>query len=104
MKRVRISKGAARELEEATLWYERESPGLGKRLIGAFEHAVEVLGGEMPPLLATDGEASAKGAKRIILHRFPFSVVVIERSDEYVIVALAHHSRRPGYWKDRART
>lgn len=104
MKRVRISKDAARELEEATLWYERQSPGLGKRLVSAFEHAVDALGGEMPPLLAMDGEAAAKGAKRIILRRFPFSVIVIQRSDEYVIVALAHHSRRPGYWKNRSRT
>jgi len=104
MQRVRISKDAARELEEAARWYERESPGLGTRLIDAFEHAVDLLRGKMPPLLPMDGNSAAKGAKRIILRRFPFSVIVIQRFDEYIIVALAHHSRRPGYWKERIRT
>ena len=49
-------------------------------------------------------QAGSLGAKRIILHRFPFSVVVLEREDEFVVVALAHFARRPGYWKERALT
>ena len=104
MTKVRISRDAAQELEEAVRWYEREYPGLGGRLVDAFEHAVGFLRGIMPPLLPVDGTARKKGAKRIILRRFPFSVIVIQRSDEYLIVALAHHSRKPGYWQDRIRT
>ena len=104
MAKVRISRDAARELEEAVQWYEHESSGLGARLVDAFEHAIGLLGGEMPPLLPVHGDARKKGAKRIILRRFPFSVIVIQGSDEYVVVALAHHSRKPGYWQDRTRT
>ncbi len=104
MTKVHISREAATELEQATRWYERESPGLGGRLVDAFEHAIGLLRGKMPPLLPVDGTSGKKGAKRIFLRRFPFSVIVIQRSDEYLIIALAHHSRKPGYWRERIRT
>jgi len=104
MAKVGISRDAARELEEATQWYERESPGLGGKLIDAFEHAIGLLRGKMPPLLPVDGTARKKGAKRIILRHFPFSLIVIQRSDQYIVVALAHHSRKPDYWHERIRT
>jgi hypothetical protein len=46
-------------------------------------------------------QSGAQGAKRVILRRFPYDVVVIERDDNMLIVAVAHHSRKPGYWQDR---
>jgi hypothetical protein len=33
--------------------------------------------------------------------RFPYKIVYRERADDLYIVAIAHTSRRPGYWKDR---
>ena len=104
MRVVRISAEAAQELEEAAEWYEREIPGLGARLIDAFEHAIDLLRENLPPLTSLPGEAAHRGAKRLLLHRFPFSVITIEQGDEFVVVALAHHARRPGYWKDRSST
>jgi hypothetical protein len=38
-----------------------------------------------------------------MLRRFPYDVVVVDRPDEYLVVAIAHQSRRPGYWRDRQR-
>lgn len=104
MRVVRVSAEAAEELENAAAWYERESPGLGTRLIDAFEHAITLLKEEMPPLTPMPGEARRRGAKRLLLHRFPYSVVTVQRRDEFVVVAFAHDARRPGYWKDRLRT
>lgn len=104
MPAVRISVDAAQELEEAAARYERESPGLGTRLIDAFEHAIDLLREELPPLTTLQGEAAHHGAKRLLLHRFPFSVITIQQGDEFLIVALAHQARRPGYWKDRLYT
>ena len=104
MTKVRISRDAAEELNEAVQWYEQESSGLGGKLLDAFEHAVVLLRGKMPPLLPADGNAGKLGAKRIILRRFPYSLIVVQRLDEYIVVALAHHSRKPGYWHERIRT
>ena len=47
---VKVSKEASIELEEAAIWYEKEQAGLGKGLIDAFEHAVQLLR-EPNPLL-----------------------------------------------------
>jgi hypothetical protein len=30
-------------------------------------------------------------------------MVVIDREDQRIIVALAHHARKPGYWQGRIR-
>jgi len=43
-------------------------------------------------------EAGDTGAKRLILERFPYDIVAIELPDETVVIAVAHHSRKPGYW------
>lgn len=99
--KVKVSKEAAQELEEAAKWYEKEQDGLGSRLILAFEHAVKLLEELNPPLIPVYGEATKLGAKKLILHRFPFSIIAIQLNQMIVIVALAHHSRRPGYWKPR---
>ena len=32
------------------------------------------------------------------LKRFPFSIIYLEKADRVWIVAVAHPSRRPGYW------
>lgn len=102
--RIRVLTEAAEELEHAALWYEQESPDLGLRLVEAFENAVQLLQEELPPLVTMGGQAGNLGAKRLLLNRFPFSVVVVERDDEFVVVALAHFARRPGYWKERTLT
>lgn len=41
------------------------------------------------------------GTRRIVLPRFPYSVVYEVHADHIVIVAVAHQRRRPGYWRDR---
>jgi plasmid stabilization system protein ParE len=41
------------------------------------------------------------GTCRFVLHRFPFSVIYRDEPAAVSIVAVAHHKRRPGYWKDR---
>jgi hypothetical protein len=84
--RVRVSREAATELEEA---------GLGERLINAFEQAIELLEEPYPPLIPVNYDAAASGAKQLILHRFPFSLVTIERNQAVIVVAFAHHSRKP---------
>lgn len=68
---IKVSTEAARELEEAA-WYEMEEPGLGRRLLDAFEHATQLLAEPNPPLIPITGQASRFGARKLLLHRFPF--------------------------------
>jgi cell division septal protein FtsQ len=36
-----------------------------------------------------------------VVRRFPYDVVVAVSEYEYVVLAFAHHARRPEYWKRR---
>jgi hypothetical protein len=72
MPKVRIHEAAAQELEESAAWYEEEAPGTGERLINAFENALSLLKDEPVPFASTTGQAGSLGAKRLLLHRFPF--------------------------------
>ena len=86
------------ELYEAASFYEAEMPGLG----GDFSHEVE----RVISLLLEHPEFGArvdKDLRHFVLRRFPFSVVYAVPSQLVYIVAIAHGSREPQYWKTRVR-
>ncbi len=101
MRRVRILEEAADEAVAAAAWYDQERPGLGVEFEQALDAALDLLEEELAPLVPVPGVSGAKGAKQLLLRRFPYSIVVCELGDEYMVIAVAHQHRRPGYWKDR---
>lgn len=103
MRALRIHEAAANEAAEAAAWYERERPGLGAEFERAIDSALDLLEEDVVPLVSMPGVAGVRGVKRLILRRFPFSLIVHERQHEIVVIAFAHHARRPGYWRDRLR-
>ena len=98
---VRVHREAALEAEEAAAWYEAMRPGLGHEFSAATDAAIELVQEGLVPLRPVPGDAGRLGARRVILRRFPYDVVVMERSGEWLVLAIAHHSRKPGYWKSR---
>lgn len=48
-------------------------------------------------------EVGDTGVRRLILERFPYDIVAIELPEETVVIAVAHHSRKPGYWLERSK-
>lgn len=94
MRRVRILEQAAEEAIEAAAWYEHERLGLGIEFAHAVNAAIDLLEDEIVPLTKMPGAAGARGVKRLVLKRFPYDIVV----------AIAHQSRCPGYWRNRLRT
>ena len=103
MRTVRIHESASQEAIEAGARYERERPGLGFEFERAVAASLNLLEGELAPLTQVPGAAGARGAMRLVLRRFPYDVVVQTRHDEMLVLAFAHHSRRPGYWRHRMR-
>lgn len=104
MGRVRLHEAAAEEAIDAAAWYEQEHAGLGMEFARALEAVLDLLEEGMVRPAKMPGAAGARGAKRLILRRFPYDLVVQELSDEVLVVAVAHQSRRPGYWRGRMRT
>ena len=47
------------------------------------------------------GAKTSHGARRFILHDYPYAIVYRVMPETIIIVAIAHHSRRPGYWVGR---
>lgn len=99
---LRIHRLADDELADAVSWYEARQPGLGISLLDLIDEVVERLRAGILPSSPAPGLASATGARRVLLKRFPYSIVFYERNDEIVIIAFAHSSRRPGYWRSRS--
>lgn len=87
---------AEEEMTEASLFYQSASTGLGDDFLDDVQRVVDSLC-EHPYL----GSAVASNLRRMLLHRFPFSIIYSVEVDVILVVAVAHSSRRPGYWQDR---
>lgn len=105
MREVRVLREAAEEAAAAAAYYESERPGLGQQFQEAFHDSLLLLSEDIVPLTAISAALTSKHVRRLVMLRFPFSIVVREVSDELVeVVAVAHHSRKPRYWLKRLST
>lgn len=96
MKRVVYHRLAAAELVESARFYDRRRTGLGDDFLSAVD-AVQALIRTQPQL----GRRGLLGTLSFRTQRFPFRVVYELQPDRIWIVAVAHLSRRPGYWARR---
>ena len=96
MSRARFVAAARDEFLAQVDHYEDEEPGLGARFTAAVEAATA-----RALAFPLAGSPASKSTRRVLLHRFPFSVVYRPDPDGIVIFAVAHHARRPGYWRPR---
>jgi plasmid stabilization system protein ParE len=87
---------AEQELYEAAARYESEVPELGFRFADEVERVIQVLL-DHPEL----GSRLNDELRHFVLRRYPFSVVYAVLSDIVYVVAVAHGSREPGYWRPR---
>ena len=95
---LRLLAEAEHELRAAARWYEVQRPGLGVEFIGALDaalHRISETPDAYPVWLAN------QRFQRAIVRRFPYVVFYRLVSEEIVVVAIAHNSRRPGYWLTR---
>ncbi|CAN5905857.1 MAG: type II toxin-antitoxin system RelE/ParE family toxin [Ornithinimicrobium sp.] len=85
--------------EEFLEWvdrYEGEVRGLGGEFIEEVERALERIA-----TFPEHGSPHLVNTRRVVLQRFPFSVVYDILPEGALVVAVAHHRRRPGYWRER---
>ncbi|MBN9522637.1 type II toxin-antitoxin system RelE/ParE family toxin [bacterium] len=94
MKPVTYSTDAEAELDNALA--HSPDPDRFRDVLGAALN--DIASGLMkhPPVGRT-------GCRECILPGLPFNVVYRETDDAIEVVAVSHHSRRPGHWKKRLR-
>lgn len=96
MKPAIIHSEAERELTASVDFYEERKPGLGLDLELSIREAVEII--QRSP---AHFSKSKYGTRRFVLRKFPFVIHYFDFAAHLWIVAFAHSSRKPGYWKDR---
>ena len=96
-----VSAEARRELREAAVWYESRSPGLGRELLAAARECFRRIEANPAAGSMMQSGPEAEGARRVLLKRFPYSIVYIELEAHVRVLAFAHLRRKPGYWKSR---
>jgi len=98
VKPVHFSDPASAELAAAVRWYEQRRIGLGAELFDAVAATIELIRSHPEAGVRRPGRLPSR---QFNVHRFPYKVVYRLRDDDIYVVAVAHSSRRPDYWRHR---
>ena len=97
-RRVVVLPEAEEELTATAQWYEEQRAGLGDAFLDAIDEAL-ARASENP--MSCSSWPMEERYRRLVVRRFPHVVFIEIREDAVEVVAVAHSSRRPGYWRAR---
>ena len=93
----RLHPAALDDLQESVGFYsERGGPVLARTFLDRFEDTANKIISN--PAIGTP---RYHNKRRFIMAYFPYSIIYEITNDEIRIYAVAHQSRKPGFWKDR---
>jgi toxin ParE1/3/4 len=87
---------ALEEYNEACFYYARKESGLDLRFIVSVEAAIERILQDPARYRRLDEDV-----RRCLTQVFPYAILYTIEDDFILIVAVAHCSKEPGYWKHR---
>ncbi|MGH9883881.1 MAG: type II toxin-antitoxin system RelE/ParE family toxin [bacterium] len=90
---------ARAEYQAAIAWYRARSRDAARGLANAVDEGLHSI--RERPLAWPIWRGGP--VRRRVLRRFPYSLFFSLNDNMVVILAVAHHSRRPGYWVHRAK-
>lgn len=93
---ARFLEPAEAELEEAVAYFDRQFNDLGDRFKRQVELTVALIA-EHPEI----GSPLTKRVRKFRVRKFKYNVIYMFDPDEIVIIAIAHHRKRPRYWRTR---
>ena len=96
---LELHPAAEAEAEAAARYYADRNPVAAVAFTDELDAAISRIATEPHVITGHDF-----GTRRLVLRTFPFSVVYRFDAAAILIVAVAHGSRRPGYWVGRVRT
>jgi toxin ParE1/3/4 len=98
LKPYRFLAEAEAELHADVDYFDAQSPGLGDRFADDVDAAISSVR-EYPE----SGRRIGRYVRKRVLRVFKYNLLWVNHEDEIVIVAIAPHRRRPGYWRSRLR-
>jgi plasmid stabilization system protein ParE len=84
------------EIRSAYEWYLERNVEKADEFLGRFLTLID-MAVDYPDI----GSPYLYHTRRLLLRSFPFIIVYQHQRETLWVVALAHTSRRPGYWRDR---
>ncbi len=94
--RYRFHPEARLQYLEAVAHYEGRQAGLGIRFTVEIESTIQRIVETPNRWRKLEGEV-----RRCLSHTFPYGVLYTVEVDYVLVLAVMHHSRKPGYWRDR---
>jgi plasmid stabilization system protein ParE len=99
LRTVQYHEAAEGELLTQIAYLERRAQGLGRRFFEEVKRAERLIA-QFPEA----GEEVHPGIRKQPLRTFRYSLIYSVEREGPLILAIAHHSRRPGYWAGRVST
>ena len=97
MSNVELLPAAFNEYQSALIWYTTIRHELASQFDAAFQHGIEKIA-QHPEIFYPLG----KRHRFYKLEQFPYLLIYrIIGQGEVSVVAVAHTSRKPGYWRNR---
>jgi plasmid stabilization system protein ParE len=96
MPEVDLHESADDELRAAISFYESRQTGLGDAFLKRVSEGFELIKGQ--PLAS---QILSVPFRRHLVRQFPYSIVYRLEGERIFVLAVAHWSRRPDYWKAR---
>ena len=96
MTEPRFHSEARAEFDSSARFYEAERHGLGLSFTAEVERTVQFILSH-----PNAGAPIWRHFRRVLIRRFPYSVIYHLLDQTVYIVAIAHHHRHPNYWRIR---
>jgi plasmid stabilization system protein ParE len=94
---IRYHEAAEAELLDEIGYLELRAKGLGQRFFAEIRRAENIIA-QFPE----SGEEIRPGIRKTMVRKFRHSLIYAIEKDGLLILAVAHQSRRAGYWIGRA--
>jgi toxin ParE1/3/4 len=94
--KVHLLPEAEDDISEAAGFYNDRVDRLGDRFVTAVEVALLRVG-ENPH----EGPEADKDVRKLRVKRFPYNLIYRILPSHVLVLAVAHHRRRPTYWRNR---
>ena len=101
VKPARYHSAARDELRAAIRYGEADRSGRGALLEAAVNHVLRRLRRLPPSAPRWSDLRGPLEIRRARVKRHPYLVIYAILPDQLVIIAIAHTSKQPGYWRDR---
>jgi plasmid stabilization system protein ParE len=94
--RLAFHPDAADEYVDAARWYRERSLTVHDLFVAEIERAFRLI-----VAFPTRWPRYGRRHRRVLVRRFPYSVVYLQKRGRLWIVAVPHAKRKPFYWKKR---